>query len=109
MAFKMRGFPKRKDYLEDKTNPEPVNGRIVEIGSDGGPAIVETPKGQQEMSGLGIAEMTAGMTIPLLPDGAGGYKINGSEIDKALTGGPIKKATHTMPDGTVMPGAKHRQ
>jgi len=24
-------------------------------------------------------------------------------------GAPLKKATHTMPDGTVMPGAKHRQ
>ena len=89
MAFKMKGFSpfaKETKHLDDKTNPKSVNGRIVEIGSDGGPAIVETPKGQQKMSGLGIAEMKAGMTVPLLPDGSGGYKINGPKIDKQLTG-----------------------
>ena len=90
MAFKMKGFSpftKETKHLDDKTNPEPVNGRVVEIGSDGGEATVKTPKGEQKMSGLGIAEIKAGMTVPLLPDGSGGYKIDGPKIDKQLTGG----------------------
>ena len=82
----MKGSPKSKDYLDDKTNSGPVNGKVISIGADGGEAKVDTPNGVQTMSGLGIAEIKKGMTVPLIQNGDS-YSIDGPKIDKALTGG----------------------
>jgi len=75
MAFKMRGFPKTG-------NP---TGTVESIEPDGGTAMVRVAGvGLRKMSGLGIAEIKEGMTVPLVQKGDS-YSIDGSAIDTKLT------------------------
>ena len=77
MAFKMKGFPKNGD-------PE---GTVESIEPDGGAAMVRVDGvGLRKMSGLGIAEIQKGMTVPLIKKGDS-YSIDGPAIDARLTGG----------------------
>ena len=81
MAFKMAGY----SAFDKNGNP---TGIVESIEPDGGVAMVRVEGvGLRKMSGLGIAEIKEGMTVPLIQKGDS-YSIDGPATDAKLTAGP---------------------